>query len=255
MRNCESIDLLLTPYVDGEIPSGERPAVEEHLRRCDPCRARVAAERAVRSLIQARRSALAADCAPPGLRDACARAAEAAAWSAVPAPATGWKRRLVPLALAASLVVAVAGAFLYQLTASSATILAAELAADHVKCFAINDVFDTHQSRTAVERSMAAGFGWPARLPPQPEAVGLELVGARPCLYGEGRAAHIMYRYHGRPVSLFMLPDTIRQDAVISVLGHECAIWSEGDRTFVMISREPRNDMRRIASFVHASLR
>ena len=28
---------------------------------------------------------------------------------------------------------------------------------------------------------------------------GLELVGARPCLYGEGKVAHIMYRHNGRP--------------------------------------------------------
>jgi hypothetical protein len=64
-----------------------------------------------------------------------------------------------------------------------------------------------------------------------------------------------MYRYHGRPVSLFMLPHTVRTDAVINALGHECAIWSSGDRTFVLVARESQSDMDRIASFVHASLR
>ncbi len=46
------------------------------------------------------------------------------------------------------------------------------------------------------------------------ERAGLELVGARPCLYGEGRVAHIMYRHHGVPVSLFMLPHSARAQEV-----------------------------------------
>jgi anti-sigma factor RsiW len=265
MHNCQTIDPLVTPYVDGEIPAGERARVEEHLRVCAPCHSRVSAERAVRALIQTRKPALQGDGAPPALRDTCARLAEAAfashsarisdAEHASARQALFSRKRLGPLALAASLVLIVSGAFVYQLTERSATVLAAELAADHVKCFAMNQVLATHQDSSVVERAMALGFGWPARLPQQPERVGLELVGARPCLYGEGRVAHIMYRYQGRPVSLFMLPNTVRTEEVIKVLGHQCAIWSEGDRTFVLVAREARNDVQRIASFVHASLR
>jgi hypothetical protein len=39
------------------------------------------------------------------------------------------------------------------------------------------------------------------------------------------------------------------------VLGHEAAIWSAGDRTFVVVTREAPADVRRIVSFVHASIR
>lgn len=257
MHNCQTIDPLVTPYVDGEMPADERAGVDAHLRVCAPCHSRVSAERAVRALIQARKPALQGACAPPALRDTCARLAEDVP-RVMPAFAPAVRRRgvrLGPLALAASLVLIVGGAFVYQLTDMSTTVLAAELAADHVKCFAMNQVLDTHQDSSGVERAMALGFGWPARLPQQPERMGLELVGARPCLYGEGRVAHIMYRYQGRPVSLFMLPSDVRTEQVIRVLGHECAIWSEGDRTFVLVAREARNDVQRIASFVHASLR
>jgi anti-sigma factor RsiW len=267
MSSCQSIDLLVTPYVDGEIAAGEKVRVEDHLRVCAACRARVSAERAVRGVIHTRKPGLREDAAPPALRDTCARMAEDVSR---PRPAfagpgsperearrrplrRGW--RLGPLAAAASLVLIVAGAFVYQLTSRSTTVLAAELAADHVKCFAMNQLLAPHQDAASVERSMASGFGWQARLPQRPERMGLELIGARPCLYGEGRVAHIMYKYQGRPVSLFMLPHTVREESVIKVLGHHCAIWSEGDRTFVLVAREPRDDTQRIASFVHAGMR
>jgi anti-sigma factor RsiW len=261
MHSCQSIDPLVTAYVDGEIDTAERIRVEEHLGRCASCHSRVAAERAARGLIHTRKPGLCEETAPPALRDACAKAAEAASARRPPSrlPRVGeagaGARRWAPLALAASLVLLVGGAFIYQLTSRSTTVLAAELAADHVKCFALNRLLATQQNAAAVERAMADGFGWPAQLPEKPERMGLELVGARPCLYGEGRVAHIMYRYKGRPVSLFMLPDTVRDESVVKALGHHCAIWSEGGRTFVLVAREPRNDVNRLASLVHAGMR
>ncbi len=101
---------------------------------------------------------------------------------------------IVPLALTASLVLLVAGAFLYQATHHSSRVLAAELAADHVKCFAANSLLGTHDAPAAVERSMMSAFGWQLHLPEQFDASGLELVGSRRCLYGEGKVAHLMYR-------------------------------------------------------------
>jgi anti-sigma factor RsiW len=44
MSKCTSIDPLVTPYVDGELPAAERTLVDEHLHRCPPCLSRVAAE-------------------------------------------------------------------------------------------------------------------------------------------------------------------------------------------------------------------
>jgi hypothetical protein len=157
--------------------------------------------------------------------------------------------------MAATLVLLVGGAFLYQATQMSTRVMAAELAADHVKCFLTNSVLGTSHSHDDVEMAMASGFDWEARLPAHPEEAGLELVGSRPCLYGQGRVAHIMYHHEGRPVSVFMLPNTTRAEESVAVLGHEAAIWSEGERTFVLIAREPRLDVQRMASFVHSSLR
>src|SRR5262249_3167565 len=128
---------------------------------------------------------------------------------------SAWRARLTPYALAASLVLVVGGAFVYQATDKSARVLAAELTADHVKCLALNRALGTHQTAAVVESSLASGFGWRVHLPESFARADLELVGARPCLYGEGKVAHIMYRHHGEPVSLFMLPNTARAGELV----------------------------------------
>ena len=80
--------------------------------------------------------------------------------------------------------------------------MAAELTADHVKCFAMNGVFGARGDAAAVEQSMLSGFGWRIRAAERFEDVGLRLVGSRSCLYGAGKVAHIMYRHDGHPVSV-----------------------------------------------------
>ncbi|HEY7170738.1 MAG TPA: zf-HC2 domain-containing protein [Vicinamibacterales bacterium] len=262
MPKCSVIDPLVTPYVDGELQGADRAVLEQHLQACPPCYQRVRAERAVRDLLQTRKPSLCDAAAPPVLRAACARLAGAAAapgsrqsaGPALPASRFATARRLEPLAIAAALVMLVGGAFVYRLTDSSPRVLAAELAADHVKCFAMNRVLGTHHSSADVEGEMASRFDWKMDLPADPGRAGLELVGSRPCLYGEGKIAHIMYRHNGHPVSLFMLPRTTKSEQVVDVLGHEAAIWSVGDRTFVLVAREARSEVERLASFVHRTL-
>ena len=268
--DCASVNRLATPYVDGELVEADRRAVDAHLRKCPPCHSRVAAERAVHDALSARRGELAAESAPPALRAACAKlsatlapsmqhAAPGAQHSALsPKPSTfspgSLIPRLVPFALAASLVIIVGGAFVYQMTDVSATVMTAELVADHTKCFAVNALLGTQQTPTAVEAAMLGGFGWSMHLPQNPAQAGLELVGERPCLYGEGKIAHVMYRHNGRPVSLFMLPRSARAEQFVEVLGHEAKIWCAGNRTLVLIAQEPRKNVEELAEFVQASL-
>jgi anti-sigma factor RsiW len=252
MPNCWSIDPLVTPYVDGELPSADRQTVEQHMRGCTPCRARIATEQAVRDLVGASRPELTGAGAPPGLRARCM----ATGVPRVPAsrPRT-WRPRLAPLALAATLAIVVGGAFLYPLTESSTSVMAAELTVDHMKCFLLNAALSTHHTEAAVKADLATSFDWRAQLPERPEQADLELVGERTCLYGKGRIAHVMYRHEGRPVSVFMLPDDVRRDEVVNIFGHRVAIWSVGNRTFVLVAREPQEEVERMASFVQASLR
>jgi len=270
MPDCTSIDPLLTPYVDGELPGVEREAVAHHLQACPPCRARVAVEQAVRDLVRARRSALQRDRASDALRTTCAMLGSAggsrrSSGSKGSERTTGtfrtprtsgaaWLTRTAPLALAATLLLVLAGLSLYQITEHSTHVMAAELAADHVKCFLTQGLNGTEQPAGPVEYALASKFGWPVHLPERPDRAALELVGERTCLYGQGRVAHILYRHGGRPVSLFMLPNDTRKDEVLDTLGHGAAIWSVGNRTFVLIAREPKVDFERMALFVRTGL-
>ena len=252
MTECQHVDVLATPYVDGEISQADRELVDRHMRACGGCRGRVRAEQAIRALMRDRRPALSSE-VPAALRARCAATARL---SASPSGAVAiWRAHLMPLALAASLVLIVAGSFVYELTAHSTQVMAAELTADHLKCFRVlNNVFGTRHDAPAVESSMASRFDWPMQLPEHPERAGLELVGSRPCLYGEGMVAHIMYRHHGNPVSLFMLPNTARTQELVEVLGHEAKIWCVGNRTFVLLSRQSKPEIEQLASFVQAGL-
>src|ERR1043166_8268109 len=134
MSDCTSIDPLITPYVDEDIDPGGRERVDEHVRPCPPCHSRVAAERAVRDLMHDRRPTIARDVAPAELRARCLALRAARASGAAPT----WRVRMKPFAIAAGLVLVVGGAFVYEATERSTRLLAAELTADHVKCFGMN---------------------------------------------------------------------------------------------------------------------
>lgn len=252
MPDCTSIDALVTPYIDGEIAPADRRLVDDHLRACPPCHARVGAERAVRDLIGRCKPDLGPERPSSLLRARCASLAARSPEARRPA---AWRPRLASLALAATIVFAVAGAFVYVTTARSAMVMAAELTADHVKCFALNSALGTEAQPGLGEQSLVSGFGWHPRAIERFEEAGLRLVGARPCLYGGGKVAHMMFRHEGRPVSVFMLPKVVRAEEILEVLGHEAAVWSAEGRTFVMIAREPRAEAVQMASMVQAALR
>ena len=68
---------------------------------------------------------------------------------------------------------------------------------------------------------MSSRFGWQAELPEHPEDAGLELVGARPCLYGEGPSRTSCTSHQGSTVSVFMLPRSHRPEEHLGLLGHQ----------------------------------
>jgi anti-sigma factor RsiW len=269
MPDCSSIDPLITPFIDGDIGAADRRLVDAHIRVCAPCYSRVAAEQAVRDLLHTRRASLTAGSASAALRHRCAALGSPSVQGSRPGvTTTKWHGRMAPLALAATLVIVVGGAFVYVSTDRSTRLLAAELTADHVKCFGVmNALLGTSADRVAIESAMASTFGWQMHMPETTGAPGLELVGARPCLYAKGRVAHLMYRHNGHPVSVFMIPNMARpgvpgtpgipgiKDEVVDVMGHEATVWSSGGRTFVVVAREPEADVAQVVSFVQASLK
>jgi len=256
MSSCTRFDSLVTPYLDGALEGADLAFVDTHLSKCAPCRARVEVERSVCTLIASRRVELQAGPVPAGLVLRC-RAASTSLLPVAPtvsSSAAWWQTWSFRLAVAAAAILSV-GAVTYRATVGQGQGVVAELAADHMKCFLMNSVLGTHHDTEIVEEEMRSRFDWVAHLPEHPETADLELVGSRPCLYERGTIAHIMYRHHGLPVSIFMLPGHLLDGSVRHALGHDAVMWSDANRTFVLVARAPRAEVEQVATFVQASLR
>jgi hypothetical protein len=151
------------------------------------------------------------------------------------------------------MVVLTLGAVLLPVaTIRSTTLLAAQLALDHLKCFTIEGDADAAPiSNEQAEATLNQEFDLIVKVPPSLAAEKLELMAVRRCLYGDGRAAHLMYRLDGEPVSLFIVPGLSRPAAELSLFGHEQVVWTQGDRTYMLVARGGnRNELSRVASYL-----
>jgi anti-sigma factor RsiW len=242
--SCERVRSLLAPWVDGDIGAADRGGMDAHLGVCSPCARRAAGERAARDVLQRTRPALLADKAPDALR---ARVRAAAHGSQRRWAAPAWRR--LPVAIAATLVIAFSGLTLHVATGRSTTLLAAQLAADHVKCHF------TEQDRagvqaTEVQHRLAELYGFQARVPESSPDERLRLIGARRCLTGRGTNAHILYRADNRPVSLYVVPNEARTEAAVDVLGRHAILWSRDNDTYVLVGNKGTADLERIARYM-----
>jgi hypothetical protein len=149
------------------------------------------------------------------------------------------------------MVVLTLGAVLLPVvTIRSTAVLAAQLALDHLKCFTIDGDADGEpiaqdQAEAVLKQEYDLAVTVPASIP----AEHLELLAVRRCLYGDGRAAHLMYRLNGEPVSLFIVPGLQRPAAELSLFGHDQVVWTAGDRTYILVARGGlRQELSRVAS-------
>jgi hypothetical protein len=140
-----------------------------------------------------------------------------------------------PVAIAATLLLAVSGLALHVATGRSTTVLAAQLAADHATCHLTGHVEDALEPATARDR-LATRYGLHTVVPPGTPDGRLRLVGARRCLTGSGRNAHLVYRYAGQYVSLFLLPKDDRPEEAVEVLGERAQAWSRHNGTYVLVA-------------------
>lgn len=242
MRKCSEIDPLVTPYVDGEVTAADGVDVTTHLDACPPCRRHAGSERAVRALVQDRAPTLATP-APARLRASCR--------TAVSGVAT--RRARWPLALAATLVLAVTAAAGYGALRPSVAV-AAQLTADHLKCFALFDG-PAGVSPADVRDALRQRHGWDIAIPDQELAGDLALVGGRHCVYLDGSVAHLLYKRGTLPVSVFVLPPgESLHDSRVDVLGYAAASFERGGRTWVVLAHERPAEVDRLARQLDAAV-
>ncbi len=144
-----------------------------------------------------------------------------------------------------------ASAFFSLATRRSDALLAAQLTADHSKCFKL---FAPSGAASAdarsIERMLAERYGWNVHVPSSSAAEDVQLLGARRCLYGDGLVPHVMYRVHGQDVSLFVLPGTERKADDLVTLGHRSQIWTREGTTFVLVSPADAGDLASASRYV-----
>lgn len=244
MKDCRETTDRLAPYVDEVLPPAERRAVERHLSQCPPCRSAMQAQAGGRQILRGAAESLRTHPLPPGLRSRC----EALARARTPA-AVGWGR-LIPVSLSALLVLFTALVLVSLATQRSNTLLAAQLTADHAKCFRLfADAESAPADAARLEELLRDRYGWDVRVPPSSDADGVQLIGARRCLYADGTIPHVMYRVDGQDVSLFMLEGVTRRDEDVTSWGHRSHIWSRGDATYVLVAPES-SDISRAVRYV-----
>jgi anti-sigma factor RsiW len=265
IRKCADLDERLAPYVDGEDAPSARRAVDTHLTGCPSCTGHARDESAARRLVHEYRETLGAQ-APESLRARCELSA-----SGLQLPASGSQlsasrlrqgyggqagfrlRKWVPLSLAATLVLAVAGVFVFGLN-NRVQALAATLAVDHVKCFKVGGSpgeVDAHASERAWQRDQ----GWAVAVPANEPAHDLKLVDVRRCFSSDGRAAHMMYSWRGEPLSVYVMQGEGVREGLVRKMGAQAVMWCANQRTYAVVSSDTTRDLTPIVAYMKARVR
>jgi anti-sigma factor RsiW len=260
IRSCSDLDERLAPYADGEDAAPSRRAVDAHLAACPECREEARTEAVAREIIHEHRAALSAH-APESLRARCVQAAAdaqpsvdrspqspAGARSAALRPRPSLLRKWAPLSLAATLVLAVAGVFVFGLN-NRVEALATSLAVDHVKCFKVNGTA-TRADAAASERVWQQDQGWPIAVPHTETAEQLTLLDVRRCFSTDGRAAHMMYTWRGEPLSVYVLQGDAGRDRTVHKMGAQAVIWCANQRTYAVVSSDASRDLTPIVDYI-----
>jgi anti-sigma factor RsiW len=256
--DCDSLDLLVSAYVDGELIGEEREAFEAHLRECRRCRGAVDEVQALLALMQ---QAGPLHRASPGLREAASRV--------LSSPSSPSARRW-PLAIAAGLLLAVAASTWREWPARR---LAAGASAESSEFASLGA--DTHlrhvrgQLPLEIRSERAAEVaGWFAgrvpfnlTLPDYPVGSGERkpygLVGGRLVAFHGDYAAYVVYRMEDRPISLLVasaaavLPRggaTVASGALTfhleTVAGLNVISWTHRGLTYALVSDLPEDGAR-----------
>jgi anti-sigma factor RsiW len=232
MDDCQRTIGRLASYADKLLPAAEQADVERHLGRCRRCRDAAQRELGGRTVLREHARGLCGVPLPPGLRTRCEAIARNT--SATAPPLVFASRRFASLTTLMAIVI---GFFVFSLaTHRSDTVLAAQLTADHAKCFrmfASDDSPDADAHR--VERMLEEDYGWDLHVPPSSPASGIRLLGARRCLYVDGSVPHVMYRAGGYDMSLYVLDGVARPAANVRIFGHHSRVWVSGRRTYVLV--------------------
>ena len=121
--------------------------------------------------------------------------------------------------------------------------LATQLALDHSSASSSR----RHTPRSIPSSRAGAGrrpTGWLISVPTSAPVEQLELLDVRRCMSTQGASAHIMYKWRGQPLSVYVLNSVPKSDRTSSGssrrLGQEAVIWSDAGRTYAVVGAGSR---------------
>ncbi|HEV3486175.1 MAG TPA: hypothetical protein VG106_12260, partial [Vicinamibacterales bacterium] len=106
----------------------------------------------------------------------------------------------------------------------------------------------------ALGRNWTATRGWALKVPASAPEHDLELLGVRRCGSTSGSVAHVLYRWRGEPLSVYVLPASLASASavhtVVDTFGQEAIVWSHHGRTYAVIARGSPEELTRVATYV-----
>jgi len=68
-----------------------------------------------------------------------------------------------------------------------------------------------------------------------------------------------MYKWRGAPLSVFVLPGTVKrmrdQQEIVEKFGHEAIVWTDANRTYVVLARARPEELAPLVGYVRANAR
>ena len=245
--NCQELEALLNPYLDGELDAVQAHEVEQHLPGCADCRRQLESLRALHNAMQA-----------PALRyqasDTLKQRLKNALQDEELKPARArWPR----WAAAAAAVVLVSGLTWTFWPVSEEDAMADAAIASHAAA-------DAHMQLTAYHSSDPAVLeGWLSHQLPYTPPVqdyakqGYVLVGARATTVRKLPAAALIYRHGGDLVSVFVCQAPKPGDTELDADdddGYNVVYWTHGSLSFWVVGKLDKAELKRFGAIVqHAT--
>ena len=151
-----------------------------------------------------------------------------------------------------------AGLFLLFGWGSSVETYAAQLSADHLKCFQFPPSAKPTTDVTLIGKEWLESNGWGVKIAGPSEE--LQLLGIRRCGSSRGRVAHILYRWRGQPLSVYVLNRRFdhaadaAHDHDVTRLGEHAIVWTDHERTYAVVADRRLADLPRVAAYVRTSI-
>jgi len=265
--DCNDVERLLEPYLDGEFEADDRASIETHLSACRSCRDGAASAMAFRSALRARlREAFAPGSPQATAPDSLRRRISAALDAQEVRPATWWRRMLSPLPVAAA-AACVAGALFVFAGHRATDPLVEEAVRKHARDLPL-ELSTAAIAPELIPSMLARRLDFNPK-PPAFRADGVKLVGAGLAQIRNWPAAYMRYETPRGPVGLFIIDDPQRRVAeeghrvdvgpatvwVMNMRGYNVAVWRQNEIVYSLVSDLDEADLVRLVETAQSAER